>query len=125
MQAAMLAAAPQTAQQPNPDVARLREALSHIIRTCQGSRTRTRRLRWIEQRAQFALEGKPYSDDAFDLPKDATGSNEKLRAKVKDLHSLLNRVRLNVTQLQGMPGLLGDIEAALAASTGQEVKHDA
>jgi hypothetical protein len=36
------------------------DALEHIEVTCQRSRASTRRLRWIEQRARYALDGKPY-----------------------------------------------------------------
>lgn len=33
------------------------DALDHIARVCRGSRTQTRRIRWIEARARCALEG--------------------------------------------------------------------
>lgn len=33
------------------------DALDHIQRTCHGSRTQTRRLRWIALRAKCAIEG--------------------------------------------------------------------
>lgn len=33
----------------------LEDALDHIARICRGSRTSTKRLRWIEQRAECAL----------------------------------------------------------------------
>ncbi|MNO15121.1 hypothetical protein D3C76_47790 [compost metagenome] len=65
----------------------LREALHHIRKTCEQSRTETRRLRWIAQRAQWAIDGRPYDDSAFDLPKDATGSNEKLKRELEALRS--------------------------------------
>lgn len=45
-----------------------RDALEHIVRVCEGSRQRTRRIRWIEQRAQCTLNG----NDAWktlDLPR--------------------------------------------------------
>lgn len=70
-----------------------RDALEHIEVTCQRSRTSTRRLRWIEQRARYALDGKPYSDDAFDLPKDATSSAEKLKIRVAELEKQLEESR--------------------------------
>lgn len=34
------------------------DALDHIIRTAQRSRTQTRRLRWIAERARCAIDGK-------------------------------------------------------------------
>lgn len=67
----------------------LLDALQHIVKTCQRSRTSTRRLRWIGKRAQWALEGKPYDDSAFDLPKDAGETQEKLSLEVKQLRGLL------------------------------------
>lgn len=71
---------------------KLRDALQHIVKTCQRSRTSTRRLRWLEQRAQWALDGRPYDDQAFDLPKDATGSQEKLRLEVRSLREDAERL---------------------------------
>lgn len=70
-----------------------RDALEHIEVTCQRSRTSTRRLRWIEQRARYALDGKAYSDTAFDLPKDATSSAEKLKIRVAELEHQLEQLR--------------------------------
>lgn len=46
----------------------LRDALDHIARTADQSRSQTRRLRWIAERARLALRGIPYDDTAFDLP---------------------------------------------------------
>ena len=49
----------------------LANALDHIRKTAAKSRTSTRRLRWIEQRALFALRGAEYRDIDVDLPRDA------------------------------------------------------
>lgn len=46
----------------------LESALSHILRTAQNSRTRTKRLLWIEKRCQDALDGIEYNRDEFELP---------------------------------------------------------
>lgn len=49
-------------------VARFEDALQHIAKVCEGSRQRTRRIRWIEQRALCAIN----NSDAWktlDLPK--------------------------------------------------------
>jgi hypothetical protein len=48
----------------------LRDALDHIMRTANSSRTQTRRLRWITKRCECALDG---NDDwkEIDLPKKA------------------------------------------------------
>ena len=64
----------------------LANALDHIRKTAAKSRTSTRRLRWIEQRALFALRGDEYRDIDVDLPKDA-GPNtlEKLKRRM-DFH---------------------------------------
>lgn len=47
----------------------LTDALDHIAKVSAASRTSTRRLRWIEQRARWAIAGKPYDNKAFDLPR--------------------------------------------------------
>ena len=46
------------------------DALDHIMRTAHGSRTQTRRLRWIAERARCAIDGKEDWRD-IDLPKKA------------------------------------------------------
>jgi hypothetical protein len=46
----------------------MRSALDHIARTARRSRTSTRRLRWIENRAEGALAGEPYAQENFDAP---------------------------------------------------------
>jgi len=46
----------------------LRDALDHIAKTCHQSRQQSRRIRWIEARANGALEGKPYDAKLLDLP---------------------------------------------------------
>lgn len=72
-------------------------ALEHIAKTCYRSRTSTRRLRWIEQRASWAVEGKPYDRDAFDLPKDAGDTPQKLSLEVCRLKAELAEVRAQTT----------------------------
>ena len=60
----LLAAAPKPAVN-EPPADPLRDALDHIARVARGSRTGTRRLQWIAQRAQSAIDG----DHAWrDLP---------------------------------------------------------
>lgn len=65
----------------------LRGALDHIAKTARGSRSQTRRLRWIELRAETALRGEVYRDQDIDLPKNA-GPNtpERLTQKLRQLH---------------------------------------
>lgn len=44
------------------------DALGHIRRICENSRTSSRRLRWVIQRAEWALAGKEYDREQFSLP---------------------------------------------------------
>lgn len=46
------------------------DALDHIMRTASASRTQTRRLRWISERARCAIDGSEDWRD-IDLPKKA------------------------------------------------------
>jgi hypothetical protein len=55
------------------------QALDHIAKTAAKSRTQTRRLRWIEQRATFALEGREYRDIDVELPKDAVDTAQRMK----------------------------------------------
>lgn len=60
----------------------LRNALDHIRKACQQSRSQTRRIRWIENRAEIALAGEEYSDNMFNLPKKSTPETmERLQKK--------------------------------------------
>jgi hypothetical protein len=73
----------------------LAAALDHIARTAAKSRSETRRLRWIEQRALCALRGDEYRDIDVDLPKSAgPDTREKLgrrlAAHAKALRQLLD-----------------------------------
>lgn len=61
----------------------LAKALDHIARTAARSRSQTRRLRWIEQRALIALRGEEYCDSDLDLPKSAgPDTHEKLQRRM-------------------------------------------
>lgn len=67
----------------------MRSALDHIIKTARASRTSTRRIRWIEKRAQMALDGRPYSDAQTELPKYNLDSQErKTRRALCRIHIL-------------------------------------
>lgn len=66
----------------------LASALDHIARTARKSRTQTRRLRWIEARADGALAGKDSVDD-IDLPKDGGDAvASRLQEKLQFQHAL-------------------------------------
>ena len=61
----------------------LAQALDHIARTAARSRSQTRRIRWIERRAQDALAGKEFFESAIDLPKSAgPDTHEKLQRRM-------------------------------------------
>ena len=58
-------------------------ALDHIAKVAAASRSQTRRIRWIEQRALTALRGEEYRDGDFDLPKSpGPDTQEKLQKRM-------------------------------------------
>lgn len=64
----------------------MRGALDHIAKTARQSRSQTRRLRWIELRAERAVRGEPYEEQAVQLPKSAgPGTPEKLQRRIAQL----------------------------------------
>lgn len=97
----------------------LANALDHIAKTAARSRTQTRRLRWIEQRAVIALEGREYRDTDVDLPSYAgPDSVENLRnrvAKLKaantDLVAALKTVIANTEAGGDEWGMLAELRA--------------
>ena len=84
----------------------LAQALDHIAKSAARSRTSTRRLRWIEQRAIFALEGREYRDIDLELPRSPSDESiermrlerAKLRAENAQLLEAL-RDMLNLASL--------------------------
>lgn len=68
------------------EVAELRDALDHIARVARKSRSLTRRLKWIQLRAEGALEG---HDEwrTVELPRDDENRRDKLRARVAELEN--------------------------------------
>ncbi|MGO1069282.1 hypothetical protein [Lysobacter sp. CA199] len=68
------------------EISMLRDALDHIARTAHQSRSQTVRIRWIEARANGALEGKPYVRGQFrDLgePRNGLAQFEKMQAEIR------------------------------------------
>lgn len=59
----------------------LRDALDHIAKTCHQSRQSTRRIRWIEARANGALEGKPYDAKLIELPVEVDREIDRMRRR--------------------------------------------
>lgn len=97
------------------------DALRHIIKTVGQSRTSTRRLRWIGQRAQWALDGTPYDNSAFDLPKNAKGTAEKLSLECARLRAERDALqcRLNAQDQRN-----DDLEALLRDTRWRIVNKD-
>ena len=61
----------------------LANALDHIAKTADRSRSQSRRVRWIKARAESALAGNDYSDAGVDLPKSAgPNTSEKLQRRM-------------------------------------------
>lgn len=99
----------------------LANALDHIAKTAARSRTSTRRLRWIEQRALFALRGDEYRDIDLELPKDA-GPNTQANIKrsllaharaLRQLADVCDRMDLHGSEQQPTEE---EYQAALAAA---------
>lgn len=83
----------------------LRDALDHIRRTALSSRTQTRRIQFIADRAVRALKGKPYDPDAFNLP--SNRGDEANANSVKDA-SRYRKLR-NRDQLTGVDFAIEDL----------------
>lgn len=96
------------------DATHLRIALDHIRKTATQSRTQSRRLRWIEQRAIWALEGRPYDNSQFDLPKDSATSAVKAELKAtrlrKDLDGALANLAAKDAELTTLRARLAELE---------------
>lgn len=73
------------------EAARLRDALDHIMRVAREGIQPTKRLDWIEHRARVALEGKEWTPDHRDHPRNhrthILRRDQRLRAAVRDLTS--------------------------------------
>lgn len=67
------------------EISMLRDALDHIARTAHQSRSQTVRIRWIEARANGALEGKPYVRGQFREPRNGIAEFEKMQAEIQRL----------------------------------------
>ncbi len=111
----------------------LRGALDHIAKTARASRSQTRRLRWIELRAETALRGEVYRDQDIDRPKNA-GPNtpERLRQRLvqtkAEKHELLEalRVLVDADAAQALDNRMFErARAAIArAAATKESSHD-
>jgi len=75
------------------EVSFLRDALDHIARTAHQSRMQTVRVRWIEARANGALEGKPYVRGQFQEPRNRANEADRLQRQVRQLNAELAELR--------------------------------
>lgn len=102
----------------------LASALDHIARSAAKSRSQTRRIRWIEQRALIALRGQEYRDIDLDLPKSAgPDTAEKLQRRMayhiavkQELLEALTYAIKQVPELATVPGIAAAIANAGGAS---------
>ena len=79
--------------QPAGNDEQLRDALDHIMRVARKGISPTRRLDWIALRAKYALEGKVWSRDVREEPRDSVAKmendNAELRFYKKEARELL------------------------------------
>lgn len=73
----------------NASVNTMRNALNDIVTKTQQSRSQTRRLSWIESRAQAALEGKAWTREVCGMPDPKNGKPraEKLELVVREMQA--------------------------------------
>lgn len=69
------------------------DALNHIIKMCRNSRTRTKRLAFIEKRAQEALDNIPYDRDNFDIPDQMIKSPSEYELEIRNLKQQILKLR--------------------------------
>ena len=89
------------------DRERMDGALEHIVNVCKGSRQYTRRIRWIESRAESARVG---NDDwrAVDLPKFDPGM-ERLQNMVVSIYAIvLDEIAARRDVYEDDDGVVGD-----------------
>lgn len=80
----------------------MRDALDHIAKTCSQSRTQTLRIRWIKDRANLALQGKPYVQSEHALPRSAGDSAVMAQMKAKQLQFEVDQLKAKVTDCRGL-----------------------
>jgi hypothetical protein len=69
------------------------DALSHIYKIADRSRTMTKRLAFIRQRAKEALEGIPYNRDNYDIPDRQIKSPYEYEKEISNLKNQLQQYR--------------------------------
>jgi len=103
----------------------VRDALDHIARTCTQSRTQTRRLRWINYRANTALEGKTYDEKLLDLPKNGDQQAIKAELKIKALKADLADLKTqpSIAVITGMAIALRHVIKELDAEACEDIDY--
>lgn len=101
----------------NVDPMVMANALDHIARTAKASRSQTRRIRWIQLRAEMALSGDEYRDIDIDLPRRVTGeTQEKLQKRmafhIAIKHQLLHAAKAAMSCIGELPPTQARVEAA-------------
>lgn len=96
----------------------LANALDHIARTADRSRSQSRRTRWIKARAESALAGNDYADAGVDLPKSmGPNTGEKLARRmayhIAIKHELAEALRDMVQKAETMGWTTDKAQAAL------------
>lgn len=89
----------------------LRDALDHIARAAASSRTNTRRLSFIEERARGALKYRPYNARDFELPGVRSAETiQRDRDYAKRYRKLRHRDLLTGVDfaIEDLTGLFGD-----------------
>lgn len=98
-------------------------ALDHIARTAARSRSMTRRLRWIEQRALIALRGEEFRDSDIELPKSAgPDTHEKLQRRMA-YHIAVKHQVLDALQALHANVLAQDLEIEAERPTEEEFQQ--
>lgn len=98
-------------------------ALDHIARTAARSRSMTRRLRWIEQRALIALRGEEFRDSDIELPKNAgPDTHEKLQRRMA-YHIAVKHQALEALRALHANVLAQDLENEAERPTEEEFQH--
>lgn len=102
----------------NVDPMVMANALDHIARTASASRSQTRRLRWIQARAEIALSGSEYRDIDIDLPRKVTGeTQERLQKRmafhIAIKHQLLDAAKAALNCIGELPPTQVRVEVAL------------
>lgn len=102
----------------NVDPMMLAMALDHIAKSAARSHSQTRRIRWIQTRAEFALAGREYKDVEVDLPKHIEVTAEKLNNKLRHWRLIARKLLGAALDAEAVLAERPDDEMAQAALAG-------